>query len=80
MLSRHGGLLVCRARLKAGEDIFLWWPERQQEAPVRIVLLQIEGTENLAKLAFEFTDTDNFWGIDFPRDLSAGDILGTSYS
>lgn len=70
LLSRNGGLMVAGVRFKAGETAFLWWPEGQRGAPVRIVLQQLGGHGNLAELGFEFVDVDNLWGIEFPHDLS----------
>ncbi|MFQ5817497.1 MAG: hypothetical protein ACE5H2_06015 [Terriglobia bacterium] len=66
VLSRHGGLLLCRTRFKPGEEAFLWWPERQRGAQMRIVYRRIGGTEGLVEAGFEFVDIENFWGIEFP--------------
>lgn len=71
LLSRYGGLALGPARIKAGEEVFLWWPAGQREAVVRIVFRQIGGPERMAELAFEFVDVDNFWEVDFPADTSA---------
>jgi 6-pyruvoyl-tetrahydropterin synthase len=69
-LSRYGGLLVTKVRLKAGENVFLWWPERQRGAHARIVFRRLGAQGNLAELGFEFLNVENFWGIDFPTDTA----------
>lgn len=65
-LSRHGGLLVTRARLATGEDVHLWWPEAKRGAKARIVHRRISGTAGLLELGFEFIDESNFWQLEFP--------------
>src|SRR5579859_1468128 len=64
LLSRHGGVLVCRARFKAGQKIFLWSPDRRQGAYARIVSHRLRDTSGLVELGFEFQDTHDLWGID----------------
>ncbi len=66
LVSRHGGLLVCRAAFKFGEHIFLWWPEKNRGAEAKIVFRQLKGPDGLTELGFEFHDTDNFWELEFP--------------
>ena len=65
-LSRHGGMLLSPTAFKPGEDAFLWWSEAKKGAQIRIVFRQLGGRENLAELGFEFVDTEEFWGIEFP--------------
>ena len=67
LLSRHGGVLVCRARFKAEQKIFLWSPDRRQGAYARIVSHRLRGTSGLLELGFEFQDTHDLWGIDSSR-------------
>jgi hypothetical protein len=69
-LSRYGGLLVTKVRLKAGENVFLWCPQRQRGAHARIVFRRLGARGNLAELGFEFLNVENFWGIDFPTDTA----------
>ncbi len=64
LLSRHGGVLVCRGRFKAGQKIFLWSPDRRQGAYARIVSQRLRDTSGLVELGFEFQDTHDVWGID----------------
>lgn len=68
LLSRHGGLLLTQTSFKPGTDAFLWWPEQERGARVRIIYRRLGGATNLAEVGFEFVGVDNFWGIEFPRD------------
>lgn len=61
MISGHGGLLVCRARFQAGEEIFLWWPEKKRGTTARVVSRQLTGKAGLVELGFEFQNAENFW-------------------
>ncbi len=76
LLSRHGGLGLCRARLKAGEEAFVWWPERQREARVRIVFRRIGAIADLTEVAFEFEGPDDFWQISFPSESAPWENSG----
>ncbi len=71
LLSRHGGMLVCPARLKPDKEVYVWWPEREREAGARVVFLKIGAAEDLSELAFEFVDVGDFWEIEFPPDTAA---------
>jgi hypothetical protein len=67
-LSRHGGLLVARARFAVGDLLYVWWPGGKRGAYVRIVHRRQNGAAGLAELGFEFTEAKNFWGINFPEE------------
>ncbi len=68
LLSRHGGVLICRARFKTGDVIFLWSPDRNQGAHAKITSHRMRGTTGLVELGFEFEDTHDLWGTDLlPR-------------
>ena len=69
LLSKQGGLAACLHRFKAGEDAALWWPEQGRGADIRIVFRQLGGLGELAEIAFEFKDSDDFWSIQFPPDV-----------
>ena len=69
-LSQYGCLVACQARFKLGDDLFLRWPEGHQEAQARTVFRVAGAGREFVKLAFEFPDTDNFWGVEFPPDLT----------
>jgi len=66
VLSKHGGLMVTRARFALGAIIYLHWPGGRRGAYVRIVHRREEGAGGLAELGFEFTQEINFWGLNFP--------------
>lgn len=65
-LSRHGGTVLTPVRIKPGQSTYIRWPEVGREAEVRIVFSTLGGANSLSEIAFEFLNTDNFWGIDFP--------------
>lgn len=65
-LSRNGGLLICRARFRTGEELRLRWPERNRTAQIRIVFDRLCGAGELIELGFVFLDCDDFWQIEFP--------------
>src|SRR5690348_5171856 len=66
VLSKHGGLMIARARFAPGAIIYLHWPGGRRGAYVRIVHRREEGAGGLAELGFEFTQEVNFWGLNFP--------------
>ena len=63
VLSRNGGLLVCRAPFKVGEVLRLSWPEQKRSTQVRIAFRRPCGPGELAELGFEFLDSTDFWQI-----------------
>ena len=63
VLSRNGGLLVCRAPFKVGEVLRLSWPEQNRATQVRIAFRRPCGPGELAELGFEFLDSTDFWQI-----------------
>lgn len=65
LLSRRGGVLLCRARFKAGDRVFLWSPDRNQGAQARIVSHRLRGSAGLVELGFEFENTQALWEADF---------------
>jgi hypothetical protein len=66
LLSRHGGLFVCRAAFKIGEQIDIWWREKSRGAAATVVFRQLGGPGGLIEVGFEFKDPANFWELDFP--------------
>lgn len=69
MLSRYGGLLVCRSNFCEGEEAFLRWPKGKRGANARIVYRRPGGPSGLLELGFEFKDhPENFWDLEFPPD------------
>lgn len=61
MISRHGGLLLCRAAFQVGEEVHLWRPEKRRGATARIVSRQLTGKAGLVELGFEFSGEEDFW-------------------
>lgn len=66
VLSRNGGLLICRAAFKVGDELDLRLPDQNQQASIKIIFRRECGSGGLAELGFEIRDIDNFWQIDFP--------------
>jgi len=64
VLSPNGGLLVCRAHFKIGDELRLSWPQQNRAAQVRIVFRRPCGPGELTELGFEFVTTDNFWQME----------------
>lgn len=69
LVNPAGGLLVCRARFKVAERIFLWWPERKRGATAQVVFRRLGGVAGMVELGFSFENADNFW------DLKSGALL-----
>ncbi len=65
LLSRNGGLMICRAQFEVGERLRLYWPEKRRYAEILIVFRRRCGTADLVELGFEFLERGNFWGLDF---------------
>jgi hypothetical protein len=65
LVSRKGGLLVCRTTYKEGENIYLWSPERKCGARARVVFHQVWATGSLVEVGFEFLADEDFWNVDF---------------
>ncbi len=65
LLSRNGGLMICRAPFDIGDRLELYWPEKKKRIEVRIVFRRPCGTAGLTELGFEFLDGNNFWELDF---------------
>lgn len=65
LVSRNGGLLVCSATYKQGENIYLWSPERKCGTRARVVFQQEWGATSRVEVGFEFLADEDFWKIDF---------------
>ncbi len=68
LVSRNGGLLVCRATYNEGQEIYLWSPERKCGAHARVVFQHVWATGALVEVGFEFLADEDFWGIDFASE------------
>lgn len=65
LLSRNGGLMICRAPFSIGDRLEMYWPDKKKKTEIIIVFRRPCGTAELAELGFEFLDGYNFWGLDF---------------
>lgn len=65
LLSRNGGLLICRAHFEVEDRLQLYWPDKKRSAEIIIIFRRPCGTENLTELGFEFLEVSDFWGTDF---------------
>ena len=71
LISRHGGLLVTRARFKTEDAIYLWSPAHKKGAFATIVFRNIRGIDGLAEMGFRFNSDEDFWGEDFPAETDS---------
>ncbi len=76
LISKYGAMIVTPARLKAGEDAIVCWPEAGREAEARIVFREIRGAGELTEVGFEFVSEGDFWGIEFPSDTPLWELPG----
>lgn len=65
LVSKNGGLLVCRAIYQEGQQIYLWSPERQCGISARVVFQQVWADGRLVEVGFEFLRDEDFWKMDF---------------
>jgi hypothetical protein len=63
MVSRHGCLLACPARIKLSDEVMVWWLEKMRYAQARVVFRSV-GDQSV-QIALEFLGGDDFWGMDF---------------
>jgi hypothetical protein len=65
-LSRYGCLLVCHTRFKLGDNLYIWWPERNRGVHVRTVYRRLGATAT--EMGVEFLGDSDFWGSDFASE------------
>ncbi len=70
LVSRNGGLLVCNGPFHEGEQVYLWWPDRERGAQARVVFKHAWATDGLVELGFEFLGKERFWDVDFPNEVA----------
>ena len=68
LVSRNGGLLVCRASYSVGQEVYLWSPEQKCGARARVVFQHVWGTGGLVEVGVEFLTDEDFWKIDFASE------------
>ncbi len=65
LISRNGGLLVCRATFHEGQEIHLRSGDGQRRVRARVVYQHVWMTGGLVEIGFEFVTDEDFWQIDF---------------
>jgi hypothetical protein len=68
MLSRHGCLVRCEARIKLSDEVMVWWLERGRYTQARVVFRKVS-SDDAVELALEFMGMDDFWQMDFSGSL-----------
>jgi hypothetical protein len=69
LISRWGGLMVCRGTFRLGQGFYMWWPQGKRGADARVVMHRPGTQPGVVEIGFEFSDHENFWGMDFPKDV-----------
>jgi hypothetical protein len=67
ILSAHGCLLDCAARIKLCDEVMVWWVEKNRCARARVVFRKLGGVDEPTEIALEFLDDQNFWDVDFAQ-------------
>ena len=67
MLSRHGCLITCSARIKYSDEVMVWWMEKGRYTQARVVFRSVSARDDSVEMALEFVGADDFWEIDFTR-------------
>ncbi len=66
LVSRNGGLLICRGTYRTGQELYIWSPERNRGAKVRVIYEQVWEQHAVVELGFEFIEpAQSFWGVAF---------------
>jgi hypothetical protein len=68
LVSRNGGLLVCRATYNVGQEVYLWSPEQNCGARARVVFQHLWAVGGLVEVGVEFLADEDFWKIDFASE------------
>jgi PilZ domain len=68
LVSRNGGLLVCRTAYSVGQEVDLWSPEQKCCARARVVFQHVWATGGLVEVGVEFLADEDFWKIDFASE------------
>ncbi len=69
MLSQHGCLLACSARITLHDEVMVWWLEKMRYTQARVVFRSVSA-DDAVELALEFLDNGDFWGMDFSFGIS----------
>ena len=65
MLSRHGCLVSCKARIKYSDEVMVWWMEKMRYTKARVVFRSVSAHDDSVEMSLEFNGCDDFWGMDF---------------
>ncbi len=65
-LSRDGGVLICRAAFKVGDELDLRLPDQHRERRITVISRRECASGDLVELGFEIRDAEEFWDLDFP--------------
>ncbi len=68
LLSRHGCLLACSARITLHDEVMVWWLEKNRYTQARVVFRSVAAGEEI-ELALEFLGNEDFWTMDFSRGI-----------
>ena len=68
LVSRNGGLLVCRVAYNVGQEVYLWSPEQKCGARARVVFQHVWSAGGLVEVGVEFLADEDFWKIDFASE------------
>jgi PilZ domain-containing protein len=70
VLSRHGCLLTCAARIKLSDEVMVWWMENMRYIGARVVFRKVSG-DDAVEIALEFLNDDDFWNMDFSNKFAS---------
>ncbi len=79
MLSQHGCLLVCSARITMHDEIMVWWMEKMRYTQARVVFRTVSADDSV-ELALEFLGGEDFWGMDFSGGAAPPETQSTFHT
>jgi hypothetical protein len=68
IVSQHGGLLLSRAPFVAGDEIWVWRPDKKRGTTAKVVSRRPSGKLGMVEMGFEFHDPIRFWDEDLESD------------
>ena len=51
MLSRHGCLVTCSARIKYSDEVMVWWMEKMRYTQARVVFRSVSASDDPVEMA-----------------------------
>ncbi|HTC65438.1 MAG TPA: PilZ domain-containing protein [Candidatus Saccharimonadales bacterium] len=64
LLSQHGAMVLCKHAAKSGDTVHVKREDTGQETDARVAWQRTSNNDEI-RLAVEFTESDNFWGLDW---------------